>query len=175
MIIFFYQLPAMFILIILLYSIFKRNNVFKSFVEGIKQGLYVVLNILPNLFALVFVVELFVRTKASDFFINFLKPLSFLFGIPEKVLPLIIIRPLSGSGALSYVNSIFERFGADSKEGIFASVICTSSETLFYVIATYIGATKIKNTRYLIWVALLVEFFLIIITSIILNIFFINR
>lgn len=165
--IFLSQLPAILIIVIISYSIYKKNNTFLSFVNGAKEGLKICISIFPTLFALIFAIELFVKTEFADFFKIVLRPLMYLLHIPEEALVVIILKPFSGSGALSYVKNIFERFGPDSKEGLFSSVYCASTETLFYVIATYLSVTKVRKIRYLIIVALLVDLTAIVLTSLI--------
>ena len=131
------------ICIIVLVGIIKKRNVFCDFTDGAKEGLSSSLEILPSLFALMLCIGVL---KAS----GLLEGISNLIGmLTEKIgLPLALIRPFSGSGALSLFESIIKDVGADSYAGRIASVLMGSTETTFYVIAIYFSATKIKKTSF---------------------------
>lgn len=133
---------------IVLYAFLNGTNVFSEFIEGAKEGLATAANILPALIALITAVGIFKASGALDMITNFISPLTEKLGIPAEVVPLALLRPISGSGAMVIFNDILSTYGPDSLSGRIASVMQGSTETTFYTIAVYYGATKVKNTRH---------------------------
>ncbi|ADQ39688.1 nucleoside recognition domain protein [Caldicellulosiruptor acetigenus I77R1B] len=158
-------LIASFLLMIILFAASKRIDVFKSFVEGVKDGLRISIRIFPNVFALIVAVELFTKTGVLDILQKLLSPVLSFFGIYKEAFGLIVIKPFSGSSSFAVLRDIFEKYGVDSEIGIYSSIICASTETLFYVITTYLAATNVKKTKYLIPVAIAVDFLVLIIAA----------
>lgn len=158
-------LIASFLLMIILFAASKRIDVFKSFVEGVKDGLRISIRIFPNVFALIVAVELFTKTGVLDILQNLLSPVLSFFGIYKEAVGLIVIKPFSGSSSFAVLRDIFEKYGVDSEIGIYSSIICASTETLFYVITTYLAATNVKKTKYLIPAAIAVDFLVLIIAA----------
>ena len=101
---------------------------------------------------------------------NLIEPLGNLIGLPKELIPLIIVKPLSGSGAIGVFTDIIKNVGADTRTGIIASVVMGSTETIFYTITVYFGAVKVKKIRHTLWAAILAD-----ITAIIMAIFMVNR
>jgi len=159
-----------FLLLVILFAVSKRIDVFKSFVEGVQDGLKISIKIFPNIFTLIIAVELFTKTGILNVLQTLLSPVLSFFGIYKEALGLIIIKPFSGSSSFAVLKDIFEKYGVDSEIGIYSSIICASTETLFYVIATYLAATNVKKTRYLIPVAAAVDFLVLIIAAVIVKI-----
>lgn len=151
-----YILPAVFI-IILGYGLVKKVKIFDVFLIGAKQGALSCFSILPALVGLVVAVSMMRASGILDFFARILSPLLNLVGFPADVLPLALLKSVSGSGALAMVKSIFESSGVDSFSGKLASVMLGSSETTFYALAVYFGATKVKNTRYTVFAAVIAD------------------
>ena len=133
---------------VLLYGLMKRVDVFGSFVEGARDGISVSLRILPALVALMTAVGMFKASGALDVLTHFLSPVASLLTLPKEVLPLAILRPISGSGAMAILQDLFSTHGPDSLVGRVASVMQGSTETTFYTIAVYYGATKVRDTRH---------------------------
>lgn len=151
-----YILPAVFI-IILGYGLVKKVKIFDVFLIGAKQGALSCFSILPALVGLVVAVSMMRASGILDFFARILSPLLNLVGFPADVLPLALLKSVSGSGALAMVKSIFESSGVDSFSGKLASVMLGSSETTFYALAVYFGATRVKNTRYTVFAAVIAD------------------
>ena len=149
-------LPAVFI-IILGYALFKRINIFDVFLSGAKQGAYSCFGILPALVGLVVAVSMMRASGLLDFLAGILSPVLNVIGFPAEVLPLALLKPVSGSGALAMIKSVFEAYGVDSSIGKLASVMLGSSETTFYALAVYYGATKVKNTRHTVFAAVVAD------------------
>ena len=142
---------------IILYGYFKGVKVYDSFTDGAKNGLNIALKIFPYLLAMMVAINVFRASGAMDLLIKLLNPLTSRLGIPEQITPLVFLRPLSGSGSLSYISHIFQEHGPDSFIGILASTIQGSTETTFYIVAVYFGAIGIKKYRYAITVGLLAD------------------
>ena len=151
-----YALPLI-ILSILLFGMWKRQSVFDEFLGGAKEGLQSVVNILPTLVGLLVGIGIFRASGAMDFLIGILTYPASLVGMPPEVIPLGLLRPLSGGGSLALVSDIMSTHGPDSFIGNLASVMMGSTETTFYVIAVYFAATKVTQIRFALAAALLVD------------------
>ena len=131
-----------------LYGLFKRVPVYESFVEGAREGFQVAVRIIPYLVAILFAIAMFRASGAMDTLISALDPVLSLLGFPPEVLPMAIIRPLTGSGSAAIVVDMINQYGEDSLFVKMAAVMFGSTETTFYVIAVYFGAVNIKRTRH---------------------------
>ena len=129
------------------YGIFKKVKVYEVFVEGAKEGFNVAVRIIPYLVAMLVAIGIFRAGGAMEFFAQAVGPVTRLIGMPAEVLPMAIIRPLSGSGALGVMSELVTAHGPDSLIGRMASVMMGSSETTFYVIAVYFGAVGVTKAR----------------------------
>ncbi len=136
------------ILAIPLYGIIKGVKVYEVFVEGAKEGFEVAVKIMPYLVAILVAIGLFRDVGGMDLFAQAVGPITDLIYMPAEILPMALIRPLSGGGGLGVMNSIFIEYGPDSYVGILASVMMGSTETTFYVLAVYFGAVNIQKTRH---------------------------
>ena len=145
------------ILLILVYGHLKGVKVYDAFIEGAGEGLLITLKILPYIAAMLLAVGMLRSSGGLDFMLYALKPLTNAVGIPEEVVPLIIMKPLSGSGALGILADILKRSGADSFAGVLASIIMTSTETIFYTITVYFGSVGIKNIRHTLAAAVIAD------------------
>lgn len=132
---------------IVLYAAAKRVDIFKTFVKGARENLIIAWEILPSLTALCLAVGMLRSSGAAELISNLLEPLTRLIGLPAECVPLALMRPVSGSGALSMLEELLSSHGPDSFVGMVASVLMGSTETTFYTVAVYFGATKIKRTR----------------------------
>ena len=129
-------------------------DVFSAVVDGVKDGLRVVLKIFPPLVALLTAVYMLRASGVLDALTALLSPALGLLGIPAETGALMLLRPVSGSGALAVAGDLIAQYGPDSLIGRTASVMLGSTETTFYVIAVYFGAAGIKRTRYAVPAAL---------------------
>ena len=130
------------------YGLFKRVPVYETFVEGAKDGFAVAVRIIPYLVAILFAIAMFRASGAMDFLVRALDPVLRPLGFPGELLPMAIMRPLTGSGSAGLVVDMIGRYGEDSILVKMAAVMYGSSETTFYVIAVYFGAINIKRTRH---------------------------
>ena len=137
-----------------LYAWYKGVPIYDEFIAGAKEGLLLCWNLLPFLIAMLAAVRVFTAGGALDLLFAALLPASADLGIPREVLPLAVLRPLSGSGSLAVTADILQCFGPDSFTGRLASVMQGSTETTFYVLTVYFGAVGIKKYRYALAVGL---------------------
>lgn len=149
-------MPFIFISI-LGYALFKKVRVFDVFLNGAANGLRSAVSILPALVGLICAISMLRASGALDFLGTLLSPLLSKIGMPPDVLPLALLKPVSGSGALAMVKDIFDANGPDSFAGKVASVMLGSSETTFYTLAVYYGAVKIKDSRYTVSAAVIAD------------------
>ena len=131
-----------------LYGLYKRVPVYECFVEGAKEGFAVAIRIIPYLVAILFAIGMFRASGAMDFVVTALSPMLGLLAFPAEVLPMAIVRPLTGSGSAALVVDMVGVYGEDSIFVKMAAVMFGSSETTFYVVAVYFGAVNIKRTRH---------------------------
>ena len=134
--------------LVILCGILKKLPVFEIFLNGAKKALSQTAEILPALTALCVMVSMLSSSGVLDILGKILSPVCGLLGIPQEVIPLCLISPLSGSGSLSVLQEIFDNFSPDSYVGRTASVIAGASETTFYAIAVYYGSVGITKTRH---------------------------
>ena len=146
-----------FILTVLLAGIFRGANVYDCFLEGAKRGLKSSTAVLPSLVGLICATSMLRASGALDLLCFALKGAADKIGFPPEVLPLAVIRPVSGSASLAVLRDIFARFGADSHIGRVASVISGSTDTTFYAIAVYFGSVNIKKTRHTVKAAVIAD------------------
>lgn len=143
---------------IVAYGMSKRINVYDCFTEGARDGLESMFGIIAPLVGLMIAISMFRASGALELISRLLKPLTDLLGMPSDVLPLALLRPVSGSGSIALVTDILKNHGPDSLEGKIASVMMGSTETTFYTVAVYFGAVGIKQLRHTVKSALLADF-----------------
>ncbi len=151
-----FSVPVM-IVGIVTYGLIKRINVYDSFVEGARLGLENMVQIVAPLVGLMVGISMLRASGFLDILGGALKPVTDAIGMPKEVLPLALLRPVSGSGSVAIVNDIFKNFGPDSAAGKVASVMMGSTETTFYTVAVYFGAVGIKKIRHTLKSALLAD------------------
>ena len=143
---------------IILHGWFSGIDIFDAFLAGAKGGIKTAFGIIPALVALITAVGVFSASGALDLITHSIAPIAQKVGIPAEVIPLALIRPISGSGSLAVLNDILQKFGADSFIGRVAAVMQGSTETTFYTMAVYFGAISVKNTRHTLPAALFADF-----------------
>lgn len=149
-------IPLM-VLGIILHGILKKVNVYDVFIEGAKESFDMVISLFPNLLAMILGINIFLKSNLLSTVINLIKPILEFLKIPHQILPMALIRPISGSSSLAFLNSIFEQFGPDSFLGRLGSVIQGSTDTTFYIITLYFGSIGIKKIRYALWAGLFAD------------------
>ncbi len=158
-------MPLM-ILVTIIYGVLERKKVFDIFLKGAEDGIKIVFNIFPTLVGLFVAIGALRSSGVIDLIVNFLTPVFNIFKFPIEILPLALLRPISGSSTIAVATDIMKKYGVDSNIGLIASVIMGSTETTLYTIAVYTSSVGIKNTRFVLWAALTADF-VGIVTSII--------
>ena len=151
-----YAIPAIFI-IILCVGMYKEVKVYDVFIEGAKEGITTVFRIIPSLVGLMVAVGVFRASGALDLLVFAVKPITNILRIPPDALPMVFLRPISGSAALAMLSDIFKVHGPDSFVGRVASTLMGSTETIFYTLAVYFGAVGVKKIRYTLAAALIAD------------------
>lgn len=156
-----------FISIFVVAGLIKRVGVYECFTEGAKDGLSSMLGIIAPLVGLMVAINMFRASGALELIAHGLSGVLSALGMPAEVLPLAILRPISGSASLAVVTDIFGTVGPDSPAGKIASVMMGSTETTFYTVAVYFGAAGIKNTRHTLAAALSADLTGIVLSAIV--------
>ena len=143
---------------IILCGLFKGVPIFDTFLKGAKTGLETSFSIMPSIIGLVTAVSMLRTSDAIELISSSLGALASHIGFPSEVIPLALLRPVSGGASLAVLNDIFRTYGPDSLPGRVASVISGATETTFYTLSVYFAATHAKNTRHTLKSALLADF-----------------
>lgn len=158
---------AVFVGFVLIFGLFKRTEVYPSFILGAEDGLKTAVKIIPQLVGLMVAIKAFNASGAMDYIVALIKPVADILHFPSEALPFALLRPVSGSGSLAMATDIFGRYGADSFAGRVASVMMGSTETTFYVISVYFGAVGVKNVRHTLLCALLADVFSMVLSTVV--------
>ena len=145
------------VLIILLYGIFERKNVFDIFLNGANDGLKMVIKIFPTLIGLFLAIGALSSSVILDFIISLLSPILNILNIPGEIMPLVMLRPISGNGSIAVATDIMQKFGVDSLIGLIVATIMGSTETTIYTIAVYSKSVDIEKTRFVLFAALMAD------------------
>nr|WP_281426074.1 spore maturation protein [Crassaminicella profunda] len=143
------------ITIILIHGMIKKINMYEAFVEGAAQGFQTSIRIMPYLIAIFLAIGIFKDSGALNLFTKILAPITKVLRIPSEILPLAIMRPISGSGSLGIVKDLVTTYGPDSFIGRLSCTMMGSAETIFYTMAVYFGAVGIKRGRHTLPAALI--------------------
>ena len=165
-----YTIIPMFVIIIIMFGLIKGFDIYDLFIEGCKEGINLAIKIIPPYFAMVFAINIFNGSGVINFIINNL------ILVPKNirlVIPMALVRPISGTASLAILNQIFSNYGPDSLVGNIASTLQGCTDTTFYVLALYFGSIKIKKTRYALIVGLMADL-IGVITAIIVVYLFLN-
>ncbi|OIJ15908.1 spore maturation protein [Anaerobacillus arseniciselenatis] len=160
------------IMFILLYGTIKRVPTYETFIEGAKEGFGMAVSIIPYLVGMLVAISVFRASGAMDFFIELIKPGLQAIGVPTEIVPLALIRPISGTGALGMTSDLIATYGPDSFIGRLASTMQGSTDTTFYVLTVYFGAVGIKKMGDALKVGLLADVVGIIVSITIVTIVF---
>ncbi len=135
------------ILFIILYAVKEKIEIFDLFLKGATEGIEITLKIFPTLIGLFLAIGMLNSSGILDFTTMIISPVLNLIGFPKEIVPLAILRPISGSASMAIATNIIKQNGVDSFIGILAAVIMGSTETTLYTIAVYTSSVKIKDTR----------------------------
>lgn len=155
------------ILGIITYGFIKKVKVYEVFTEGAKKGFVTAIRVIPFLTGMLVAIGIFRESGAMYYLSIMLSPLTNLIGMPTEVLPMALMRPLSGGGAMGIMNSILKKYGPDSLIGNMVSIMAGSTDTTFYILAVYFGSINIKKTRHALPAGLIADAAGIIVSTII--------
>ncbi len=164
----FYIIPII-LGIIIFVALYKGVPIFDTFLEGALDGLKSTFSISASLIGLITAVSMLKCSGTLDIIANILSPVANILHFPAEILPLAMLRPVSGSGSIALLDNILKNYGPESFIGKLGSMIMGSTETTFYTIAVYFGSIKIKNTRHTIPCALIADLTAFIISLLIAN------
>ena len=137
-------IPIM-VFVVVVYGIYKKVDIYDVFIEGAKEGFSMVLTVFPYLLGMILAINLFLNSNILSSLVNFLEPVLRIIGIPFDIIPMAIMRPISGTSTLAILNNIFSQYGPDSFIGRLASTIQGCTDTTFYVITLYFGSIGIRK------------------------------
>lgn len=161
-----YILPLIVILVII-YGIVKKVDVYDTFIEGAKESFPLVLTMLPCMLAMILAINIFLKSGILEFILGLIKV-----PFPIEIISLGLLRPLSGSSALAVLNKILSTYGPDSFIGMLASIMQGSTDTTLYILSLYFGSIGIKKIRYSLTVGLLADLAGILISIVFAKLFF---
>lgn len=161
-----------FIVFVVFYGFKKKINIYESFLEGAKEGLIISFNIFPSIIAMVFAINIFLDSNFVYDVLGFFSPLLKFINIPIEIMPMAILRPISGTASLAIMNDIFINYGPDSYIGRLASVLQGCTDTTIYVLALYFSSIGIKKIRYSLGVGLFADLVGITVAFLITMLFF---
>ncbi|MDO4341512.1 MAG: spore maturation protein [bacterium] len=160
------------VLSILIIAFIKKVNIYDKFLEGAKEGLIMTFKIAPNIFAMIFAVNIFIKSSFLSDIFSFITPILTKMNLTSEIIPMCFLRSISGTSTLGIMANIFETYGPDSIMGYLASIIQGSSDTTLYVIALYFGSVGITKSRYALKAGLFADLIGIIASFILVYFFF---
>ena len=160
------------ILFVVLYGLKKKVNVYDSFIEGVKESFEMILDMFPFILGMILAINIFTSSNFLDYFLSIFRPFLEIINVPVDIVPMAIMRSISGNSSLALLNNIFTNYGPDSFIGKLGSLIQGSSDTTLYVITLYFGSIGIRKTRYAVFAGLMADLFAVVASIIICNIVF---
>ncbi len=160
------------VVFIVVYGFLKKVDIYDTFIDGVKESFSCIFNLFPTFIAMILAVNLFINSGVLEFILNSLKSFFSIIKVPTEILPLALVRPISGSASLAYLNNIFAKFGPDSYLGLLGSVMQGCTDTTLYVISLYFGSIGIKKIRYSMFAGLCADLIGIIASIILVNLLF---
>jgi len=145
------------ILLIVCFGFYKSKNTYDYFIDGAAESIKMTFEIMPNIIGIMVAMSMLKASGVVNMIAYALSPVLKLIGMPAEIVPLALLRPISGSGALGIVDDILKTSGPDSYAGRIASIMMGSTETTFYTVAVYFGAVKAKNVRHTLLCALFAD------------------
>lgn len=145
------------ILLIIVYGVIEKNKVYDTFLDGAKEGIEIVFKLFPTLIGIFVAVGALRTSGIIDLVVNLISPITNLFHVPSEIMPLALLRPISGSASMAVAVDIMQTHGVDTFIGLVTSTIMGSTETTFYTIAIYTSCVGIRKTRFILAAALLAD------------------
>lgn len=158
------------IVTIIIYGIIDKKKIYDIFVDGAKEGMTIVIKLFPTLLGIFLAVGALRSSGLLEIITNVLSVITNKIGFPSEVVPLALLRPISGSASLAIATDIMTTYGVDSRIGLIASTIMGSTETTFYTIAVYTSSVGVKKIRFVLIAALIADLVGMITSAIVWNI-----
>lgn len=162
----------LFVVMVIINGLRKKVDIYNAFLIGAKDGLITSFNIFPAIIAMVFAINIFLNSGVITFLLGKFEFIFESLNIPLNILPMAILRPISGTASLAIMNDIFLNFGPDSYVGRLASVLQGCTDTTIYVIALYFGSVRITKTKHAVLTGLFADLAGIIVAFVLTNLFF---
>lgn len=166
-----YFVPIL-VIIIIVYGIYKKVDIFDTFLVGVKEGMKVSINLFPTIFTMIIAISLLTSSNIVMDMCNILGIVFDKLGFPSEVFPLAVLRPISGSSSLVILGDILSRYGPDSFIGRVASVMQGSTDTTIYIIGMYFASVGVKKIKYSLLVGLLADLISVILSVVMVRMFF---
>ena len=145
------------VLVIVMYGLIEKRKVYDKFVEGAEEGMEMVFKLLPTLIGIFVAVGALRSSGIIDIIVKEITPICEIFRIPSQIMPLALLRPISGSASIAVATDIMNQYGVDSITGLIASTIMGSTETTLYTIAVYTSCVGIKKIRFVLVASLIAD------------------
>lgn len=166
-----YLIPIV-VLLIVIYSWRKKVNIYDSFVNGAKEGLELSISVFPYLVAMLFATDILLKSNVLNNVFSLAKPLFDVLKVPVEILPMAIIRPISGNASFAVMIDLIKKFGVDSFLGRLAATLQGSTDTTIYVLSLYFGSVGIKRIGHAMWAGLLTDLSALIVSLILVSVVF---
>jgi len=166
-----YLIPIV-VLLIIIYSWRKKVNIYDSFVKGAKEGLELSISVFPYLVAMLFATDILLKSNVLNNVFSLAKPLFDVLKVPVEILPMAIIRPISGNASFAVMIDLIKKFGVDSFLGRLAATLQGSTDTTIYVLSLYFGSVGIKRIGHAMWAGLLTDLSALIVSLILVSVVF---
>lgn len=160
------------VLIVIIYGIRKKVSIYDTFMEGSKESFGMFFSMFPCILGMMLGINLLIKSGVLELVYKLFSPLISLIKIPVETIPMMIMRPISGTSTLAILNGLFETYGPDSLIGRLGSIIQGSTDTTFYVITLYFGSIGIKKIKHALWVGLFADLMGIIASIILVKLLF---
>lgn len=160
------------IVVFVVFAVVKKVNVFDAFLEGAKEGLHTAYTIVPTLVGLVVAVSMLKASGCMDLLTQWISPVAQRLGFPAQIVPVALLRPVSGAGSTALLVDVLDKYGADSFIGRIVSVMAGSTETTFYAIAVYYSAVGIRKTRHTLFAGLAADFTAVVMSVLTVRLYF---
>lgn len=166
-----YIIPII-VLTIIIYGFYKKVDLYSSFLNGVKEGLQMIIKIFPTIFTMMISVQVLINSNIINDLTSYLEPIFDILKFPKELFALSILRPISGTSSLVVMNDLLKIYTPDSYIGRVASVIQGSTDTTIYILGLYFSSVGIKKTKYALPVGLLADLSAIILSIIVIKLLF---
>ena len=160
------------VLSIIIYGFYKKIDLYTSFLNGVKEGMQMIIKIFPTIFTMMIAVQVLISSNIINDITIYLEPILNIIKFPKELLTLSLLRPISGTSSLVVMNDLLKKYGPDSYIGRVASVIQGSTDTTIYILGLYFSSVGIKKTKYALLAGLLADLCAVIMSIIIVKILF---